>query len=78
VRAQKEKAVHSRAVRQAERFYRCPACGEQVDNDSPEEIRFHHSHVLHPGEVDQRYAVSAAARHHAAQTWIIGPRRACS
>jgi hypothetical protein len=29
-------------------FYRCPACGEMVDNQSVEEITEHHSHILHP------------------------------
>ncbi len=29
-------------------FYRCPACGEMVDNRQLEEIMLHHAHVLHP------------------------------
>jgi hypothetical protein len=28
--------------------YRCPACGEMVDNDNWEAVRFHHDHVLRP------------------------------
>jgi hypothetical protein len=31
-----------------EDFYRCPACGEMVDNRDRAAIRFHHDHVLHP------------------------------
>ncbi|HEX4641136.1 MAG TPA: hypothetical protein VH252_07100 [Chthoniobacterales bacterium] len=31
-----------------DKFYRCPACGEMVDNTNRESIRFHHHHVLHP------------------------------
>jgi hypothetical protein len=29
-------------------FYRCPACGEMVDNRNLNEIVLHHAHVLHP------------------------------
>ena len=29
-------------------LYRCPACGEMVDNRQREAVRFHHDHVLHP------------------------------
>jgi hypothetical protein len=29
-------------------FYRCPACGEMVDNRKLDEIVLHHAHVLHP------------------------------
>jgi hypothetical protein len=30
------------------KFYRCPACGQMVDNRDRDAIRFHHDHVLHP------------------------------
>jgi len=29
-------------------FYRCPACGEMVDNHDRAAVGFHHDHVLHP------------------------------
>ena len=29
-------------------FYRCPACGEMVDNTDRESVGLHHDHVLHP------------------------------
>jgi hypothetical protein len=32
-------------------FYRCPACGEMVDNRRLDEIVLHHSHVLHPNRL---------------------------
>jgi uncharacterized Zn finger protein len=37
--------------------YRCPECGEMVNNRDPEAIRLHHDHVLHP-----RYNQSLAMR----------------
>jgi len=61
------------------RFYRCPACGEQVDKESPEQIRIHHYHALHRDGLEQRSVLSPPARQHAAQTWVHGQRRrACS
>jgi hypothetical protein len=63
---------------EASRYYRCSACGEQVDNQSREEIRLHSYHLLHSDEVaPQRIAASPAARLHAAQTWIHKQVRAC-
>jgi hypothetical protein len=32
----------------AQNVYRCPACGEMVDNRDRAAVRFHHDHVLHP------------------------------
>jgi hypothetical protein len=32
----------------AKSSYRCPACGETVDNRDLDAVRFHHHHVLHP------------------------------
>jgi len=29
-------------------FYRCPACGEMVNNTDRESVGLHHDHVLHP------------------------------
>jgi hypothetical protein len=29
-------------------FYRCPGCGEMVDNRLIEDVKIHHDHVLHP------------------------------
>jgi hypothetical protein len=57
------------------RFCRCPACGEPVDNQAPEQVRGHHHHVLHRDGVAQRSTLSSAAHHHAAQTWIHGVKR---
>jgi hypothetical protein len=37
----------SRAVEEL-KVYRCPACGELVDNTDWDAIRLHHDHVLHP------------------------------
>jgi hypothetical protein len=28
--------------------YRCPACGQMVENRDMDAVRFHHYHVLHP------------------------------
>ena len=33
-------------------FYRCPACGEMVDNRDLDAIVIHHAHVLHPNRFD--------------------------
>jgi uncharacterized C2H2 Zn-finger protein len=29
-----------------ERFYRCPGCGQMVDNERRDEIQIHHRHVI--------------------------------
>jgi uncharacterized protein YlaI len=42
-------------------FYRCPACGEMVDNKSLEEITEHHSHVLHPERYEKSFTPTLAA-----------------
>jgi hypothetical protein len=34
--------------RAPENSYRCPACGEMVENRDLGAVRFHHDHVLHP------------------------------
>jgi hypothetical protein len=34
--------------KERENFYRCPACGEKVDNRLRDAVLFHHYHVLHP------------------------------
>ncbi|MEY2578286.1 MAG: hypothetical protein QOI49_1110 [Verrucomicrobiota bacterium] len=31
-----------------ERFYRCPGCGQMVDNQQREAVFEHHDHVLRP------------------------------
>lgn len=72
-----EKAESARAEEPAQ-FYRCPACGDQVDSQSPEQIRAHHHQVLHREALEQRSTLSSAARNHAAQTWIHGQRTGCS
>jgi hypothetical protein len=41
-------------------FYRCPACGEMVDNKSMQEITEHHSHVLHPERYQRLFATALA------------------
>ncbi|HZE56707.1 MAG TPA: hypothetical protein VE031_02525 [Chthoniobacterales bacterium] len=75
---QKENGAGPRMPEEAARYYRCSACGEQVDNQSREEIRLHSYHLLHREEVDpQRYPVLPAARLHAAQTWIHRQVRVC-
>jgi hypothetical protein len=52
-------------------FYRCPACGEMVDNRDRAAVRFHHDHVLHP-RLDSFVTLPSgrppAARQPAAQT----------
>jgi hypothetical protein len=37
-----------RLIKPTENSYRCPACGEMVDNTDRESVRVHHDHVLHP------------------------------
>jgi hypothetical protein len=35
------------ALKRRRREYRCPACGQTVDNGEPEAVREHHAHVLY-------------------------------
>jgi hypothetical protein len=35
-------------MQQSRRFYRCPGCGQKVDNEQAEAVREHHAHVLNP------------------------------
>ena len=39
-------------------FFRCPTCGEMVDNRDIAEIVEHHSHVLHPERFRKSFAGS--------------------
>ncbi|MFL6520177.1 MAG: hypothetical protein ACJ8NS_08150 [Chthoniobacterales bacterium] len=75
---QKKKAAQPGIPTEATGFYRCPACGEKVDQESQEEIRLHHSHLRHRDGLAQRFDLSRAPYHHAAQTWILGKPRGCS
>jgi hypothetical protein len=78
VTRQKKKAAQPGIPTEATGFYRCPACGEKVDQESQEEIRLHHSHLRHRDGLAQRFDLSRAPYHHAAQTWILGKPRGCS
>jgi hypothetical protein len=44
----RKKVARAAGAMKASRFYRCPACGAEVDNQQREDVRFHHDHVLHP------------------------------
>lgn len=33
--------------RRGDDFYKCPGCGEMVDNRDRDSVRLHHDHVLH-------------------------------
>ena len=78
VTRQKKKAAQPGIPTEATRVYRCPPCGEKLNQESPEEIRLHHSHVLYRNGFAQRFDLSRAPYHHAAQTWILGKPRGCS
>jgi hypothetical protein len=54
------------------RFYRCPACGEMVDNKSVEEITEHHSHVLHPERYPGLFSPTLASVGQEVQERAIG------
>jgi hypothetical protein len=42
------KAKKSRPAPISENLYRCPGCGEMVNNRDVDAIRLHHQHVLRP------------------------------
>jgi competence CoiA-like predicted nuclease len=43
-----KEAFQNLSAEEQRNFYRCPACGEMVDNRRLDEIVRHHAHVLHP------------------------------
>jgi hypothetical protein len=43
-----EEVVNSSEEERASYSYRCPGCGELVDNREVDEVLEHHQHVLHP------------------------------
>lgn len=44
------------------RFYRCPGCGQEVDNEQADAVREHHAHVLHPRPPNLFFPVVPTAR----------------
>jgi hypothetical protein len=76
--SQKKKAAPPRIPAKAIRFYRCPASGEKVDNQSQEEVRLDHSQVRNRDGLGPRFDLARAPYRHAAQTWVLGKPRGSS